>query len=158
MGRLSRLSGMHVFHILQQLQGQLPRRRFVLTVHYSQIYRSPKPVMRMRFDGRTGQAVEATMGRTRVQEEVSWMAWCRVRKRGQCIAYISCTRSTLSLTFSGAARRIATWMRRITSTPSSVSTSPVTSAVNLPLPASIWRASSAPPNVPIIQPAVAAMT
>jgi hypothetical protein len=26
------------------------------------------------------------------------------------------------------------------------------------LPASIWRASSAPPNVPIIQPAVAAMT
>jgi len=86
------------------------------------------------------------------------MALCTVRKRGQCIAYIPCTRSTLALKSSGAARRMATWMRRITRTPSSVSTSPVTSAVNLPLLASIWRASSAPPNVPNIQPAVAAMT
>ena len=86
------------------------------------------------------------------------MLLCRVRKRGQCIEYISCTRSILPLRSAGAARRMATWMRRITRTPSSVSTSPATSAVKRPLLASIWRASSAPPNVPIIQPAVAAIT
>jgi hypothetical protein len=43
----------------------------------------------------------------------------------------------------------------MTNTPSSASTSPVTSAVNRPWLASIWRASSAPPKVPSIQPAVA---
>jgi len=67
------------------------------------------------------------------------MALSKVRKRGQCIAYISCTRSTFPLRSAGAARRL-TWMRRITRTPSSVSTSPVTSAVNLE--ASIWHASA----------------
>jgi hypothetical protein len=86
------------------------------------------------------------------------MFLCRVRKRGQCIEYISCTRSTLPLRSAGAARHMATWMRRITRTPSSVCTSPVTSAVKRPLLASIWRASSALPNVPNIQPAVAAIT
>ena len=33
------------------------------------------------------------------------MALCRVRNRGQCIANISCARSTLLLTSSAAARR-----------------------------------------------------
>src|SRR5260370_32992610 len=65
------------------------------------------------------------------------------------MAYLLCTRSTVSFMCSGALRRIATWMRRITSTPSSASTSPLTSAVKAPLLASIWRASSAPPKVPI---------
>ena len=46
---------------------------------------------------------------------------------------------TFPLRSAGAARRL-TWMRRITRTPSSVSTSPVTSAVNLE--ASIWHASA----------------
>jgi hypothetical protein len=47
---------------------------------------------------------------------------------------------------------------RMTRTPSSCSTSPVTSAVSFPSLASIWRASSAPPKVPIIQSAVAEIT
>ena len=41
---------------------------------------------------------------------------------------------------------------------SSVSTSPVISPVSRPLLASMWRASSAPPKVPSIQPAVDAIT
>ena len=59
------------------------------------------------------------------------MALSKVRKRGQCIAYISCTRSTFPLRSAGAARRL-TWMRRITRTPSSVTTSRLRQQ-------SIWR-------------------
>ena len=54
------------------------------------------------------------------------------------MGYRPCTRSTVSLTCSDAISRIATWMQRITNTPSSVSTSPVTSAVSRPSLASIF--------------------
>jgi len=59
---------------------------------------------------------------------VSWMALCNVRYRGQRIAYTPCTLSSVAFTSGGAARRIATWIRRMTRTPSS----PVTSAVSFP--------------------------
>jgi hypothetical protein len=41
-------------------------------------------------------------------EDVSWIALCSVRYKGQCMAYMPWVRSTVSLAASGAAFRIAT--------------------------------------------------
>ncbi len=49
-------------------------------------------------------------------------------------------------------------IRLITRTPSSDSISPRAVPISLPSPAGTWRASSAPPKVPVSQPAAAATT
>lgn len=69
-----------------------------------------------------------------------------------------CTRSAVSLCSRVTLSSIRTWMRRMTRTLSSSSTSPVTRATRWSDRAGIWRASSAPPKVPSSQPPVAPMT
>ena len=79
-----------------------------------------------------------------------------VRATGQLSAWNPSTRSAVSRFAGSSFKLYVTWIRRITSTFASSSTSPVASEVSRPSPAGIPRASSAPPKVPVSHPAAAA--
>ena len=79
-----------------------------------------------------------------------------VRATGQKSVWNPSTRSATSRCANSIRSRYCTWMRRMTSTLPSSSISPVASDVSRPSPAGIPRASSAPPKVPVSQPAAEA--
>jgi hypothetical protein len=90
--------------------------------------------------------------------EVIWIAARSDRYTGHFGANMPWTRSMVSRFSSGAAITNATWIRRITSTPSSASISPFVVHDARPSSGEIPRAASAPAKVPSIQPPVAATT
>lgn len=78
---------------------------------------------------------------------------------GQRAAWKECARSAASRLSSGhPSSRYRTRIDLMTRTLSSTKTSPSASQLSRPPPASIPRASSAPPRVPVSQPAAAATT
>ncbi len=82
-----------------------------------------------------------------------------VRATGQYSAWKPRTRSTVSQSLSETPANVyVTWMRLMTRTFPSFSTSPTPVAVRVPPLALILRASSAPPKVPVSQPTAAAIT
>lgn len=78
------------------------------------------------------------------------------RATGQEAAWVSFTRSTVSLTSSGTRRRYVTRTRRRTRILPSLPTSPSTRAVRSSGLTMISRAASAPARVPVSQPPAAA--
>ena len=86
------------------------------------------------------------------------MALCKVRYSGQRIAQMPCVRSTVALTSCGSHK--AHPQMDAANNQDALFCFDLARHIGskLPLLASIWRASSAPPKVPIIQPAVAEIT